>query len=117
MAIIYNRYLRAAYGYCPRALCDKQKTLPVGMTDKVRTSRVKIYCPKCEEIYVPHSKTRLDGASFGTSIAQMFLQTYPTAIVLPPKVYYYEPVIHGFKLAGKRGSKYFKPHTAAQVIT
>jgi casein kinase II subunit beta len=79
------------------------------MTDKVRTSRVKIYCPKCEEIYVPPNKTRLDGASFGTSIAQMFLQTYPTAIVLPPKVYFYEPVIHGFKLAGKRGSKYFAP--------
>lgn len=87
------------------------------MTDKVRTSRVKIYCPKCEEIYVPHNKTRLDGASFGTSIAQMFLKTYPTAIVLPPKVYYYEPVIHGFKLAGKRGSKYFAPNKQGVLIT
>lgn len=87
------------------------------MNDKVRNSRVKIYCPKCEEVYVPHNKTRLDGASFGTSIAQMFLQTYPTVIVLPPKVYYYEPIIHGFKVAGKRGSKFFAPQSEGVVLT
>lgn len=87
------------------------------MTDKVRTSRVKIYCPKCEEVYVPHHKTRLDGASFGTSIAQMFLQAYPTVIVLPPKVYFYEPIVHGFKVAGKRGSKYFVPHQDGEIST
>lgn len=29
--------------------------------------------------------------------------------MLPPKVYFYEPVLHGFKIAGKRGSKFFKP--------
>lgn len=117
MAILYQKYLGAHYGYCPRALCDKQRTLPIGLSDKIRTSRIKIYCPKCDEIYVPHQKTRLDGASFGTAISQMFLQTYPTVIVLPPKVYYYEPVIHGFKIAGKRGSKYFFPVTESIVNT
>jgi len=30
---------------------------------------------------------------------------------LPPKVYYFEPRIYGFKIAGKRGSKYYKPST------
>lgn len=89
----------------------------MGLSDKVRTSRVKIYCPKCDEVYVPPSKTRLDGASFGTAIAMMFLQSYPKAIVLPPKVYYYEPVIHGFKLAGKRGSMYFEPHRDGVIST
>ena len=34
---------------------------------------------------------------------------YPMAIILPPKIYYYEPKIHGFKVAGKRGSNLFKP--------
>jgi hypothetical protein len=47
----------------------------------------------------------------------MFLQSYPTSIVLPPKVYFYEPVINGFKLAGKRGSKYFEPHKDAIIST
>ena len=31
------------------------------------------------------------------------------AIILPPKIYHYEPKIFGFKIAGKRGSKYFEP--------
>jgi hypothetical protein len=33
------------------------------------------------------------------------------AVILPPKIYYYEPKIYGFKIAGKRGSKYFEPPT------
>ncbi len=37
------------------------------------------------------------------------MQHYPEAVILPPKVYFYEPKIFGFKLAGKRGSKLFKP--------
>jgi hypothetical protein len=28
---------------------------------------------------------------------------------LPPKIYFYEPKISGFKIAGKRGSKFFEP--------
>jgi hypothetical protein len=31
------------------------------------------------------------------------------AIILPPKIYYYEPKIFGFKVAGFRGSKSFEP--------
>ena len=31
------------------------------------------------------------------------------AVILPPKIYHYEPKIFGFKIAGKRGSKYFQP--------
>ena len=31
------------------------------------------------------------------------------AVILPPKIYHYEPKIYGFKIAGKRGSKYFDP--------
>jgi len=36
---------------------------------------------------------------------------YPMAVILPPKIYHYEPKIFGFKVAGKRGSKYFEPAT------
>ena len=31
------------------------------------------------------------------------------AVILPPKVYHYEPKIFGFKIHGKRGSKAFNP--------
>jgi casein kinase II subunit beta len=33
LAKIYQKYLSGVYGYCPRALCDKQKVLPVGLSD------------------------------------------------------------------------------------
>lgn len=79
------------------------------MSDKLRQNRVKVYCPKCEEMYIPQGSHRLDGAYFGSSLAHIFLQAYEKMIVLPPKVYQFEPTLFGFKIAGKRGSKYFKP--------
>eukprot|EP00351_Strombidinopsis_sp_SopsisLIS2011_P001778 CAMPEP_0116879742 /NCGR_PEP_ID=MMETSP0463-20121206/11561_1 /TAXON_ID=181622 /ORGANISM="Strombidinopsis sp, Strain SopsisLIS2011" /LENGTH=90 /DNA_ID=CAMNT_0004529405 /DNA_START=1038 /DNA_END=1310 /DNA_ORIENTATION=- len=50
----------------------------------------------------------LDGAYFGSSLPMIFLQSYPSAVVLPPVVQQYEPKIYGFKIAAKRGSKYEK---------
>lgn len=110
IAKIYQKYLAGTFGYCPRALCDKQKTLPVGLSDALKTSRFKVFCPRCEEVYLPkHRSVNIDGAYFGTSFPHLFLKHYPEAIILPPKIYLYEPKIYGFKIAGKRGSKYFKP--------
>ena len=43
----------------------------------------------------------------------MFLDEYKTQIVLPPKIMMYEPRMFGFAIAGKRGSKYFRPATGA----
>ena len=37
------------------------------------------------------------------------MKHYKYGIILPPKIYHYEPKIHGFKIVGKRGSKYFDP--------
>lgn len=111
LALVYGKYLQGAYGYCPRAFCDKQLVVPNGMNDKLRQNRVKVYCPKCEEMYIPQGANRLDGAYFGSSLAHIFFQQYSKNIVLPPKVYYYEPQLLGFNIAGKRGSKFFKPET------
>ena len=85
---------------CPRALCDKMRVLPHGLSDEMRKSRCKVFCPKCEEVYIPTKKTQLDGASFGTSFAHMFLDAYAGQVILPPKVYYYEPQMFGFKISG-----------------
>jgi casein kinase II subunit beta len=80
------------------------------MSDKLRTSRVKVYCPRCEESYLPKYKNmNLDGSFFGTSLPHIFLKHFPLAIILPPKVYFYEPKIFGFRLFGKKGSKYNRP--------
>lgn len=44
------------FGRCPRVYCSGQPCLPMGQSDIPRTSTVKIYCPKCEDIYYPRSK-------------------------------------------------------------
>ena len=76
----------------------------------MRTSRFKMFCPRCEEVYLPKARqVNIDGAYFGTSFPHVFQMHYPLAVILPPKIYYYEPKIFGFKLYGKRGSKYFDP--------
>lgn len=73
-------------------------------------SRFKNFCPRCEEVYIPKARqVNIDGAAFGTSFPHVFLKHYPMAVILPPKIYYYEPKVYGFKIAGKRGSKYFQP--------
>lgn len=79
------------------------------MSDKLRMGRVKVYCPRCEEVYVPQTKFNLDGAFFGPSLVHMFLAEFKTQIILPPKILMYEPRISGFTIAGKRGSKFFVP--------
>ena len=109
---MYQKFLNGVYGTCPRALCDRQKVIPVGLSDALKTSRFKNFCPRCEEVYLPKTRqVNVDGACFGTSFPQVFLMHYPMAVILPPKIYHYEPKIFGFKIAGKRGSKYFQPPT------
>lgn len=83
--------------------------LPVGLSDTLRTSRFKVFCPRCEEVYIPKTREiNIDGAFFGTSFPHAFLKHYPLSVILPPKIHFYEPKIAGFNIKGKRGSKYFE---------
>jgi casein kinase II subunit beta len=110
MAKVYHKFLSSLYGTCPRALCDRQKVLPVGLSDQLKVSRFKVYCPRCEEVYIPKFRSvNIDGAFFGTTFPHHFLKHQKQAVILPPKIYHYEPKIYGFKIEGKRGSKYFEP--------
>jgi casein kinase II subunit beta len=90
--------------------------MPIGLTDSLSTARVKVYCPKCEDIYIPKKKVaELDGAYFGTSFPMALLQTYPDLVPVSgpfPLV----PKVFGFKIYGLRGSKYEKPSQGATSI-
>lgn len=73
--------------------------LPVGMSDRVGESSVKLYCGSCNEVYVvPHTvpSRALDGAYFGT--------TFPHLLLLqscshPVSAFSYVPRIFGFRVS------------------
>ena len=73
-----NKFLNAEFGYCPRVLCDRQIVLPIAMSEDLSISRVKVFCPKCEDVYVPRNRfVDIDGAYFGCSFPSVFFQTFP----------------------------------------
>lgn len=98
LQVMRAKYLKSAFGTCPRVNCYWQAVLPVGSTEEARVSSVKLYCPRCEQLYCSKlKKADLDGAVFGPSFPHIFLQTYP---VLVPAEYPspFVPRVFGFKL-------------------
>ena len=106
LQMMKEKFLKNVFGACPRILCDRQLVLPIGMSEDLSISRVKVYCPKCQEVYIPILRF-VDGAYFGCSFPHIFLQTFPE---LRPglSAINYIPKIYGFKIYGKKGSKYEK---------
>ncbi|KAH9624676.1 hypothetical protein KSS87_014241 [Heliosperma pusillum] len=56
MAAMLEKYENVDFGRCPRGYCSVQPCLPVGQSDLIWSTNVKIYCPKCEDIYFPRSE-------------------------------------------------------------
>ncbi|KAG8080507.1 hypothetical protein GUJ93_ZPchr0007g3733 [Zizania palustris] len=98
LAAMLEKYKNYDFGRCPRVYCCGQPCLPVGQSDIHRSSTVKIYCPKCEDIYYPRSKYQdIDGAYFGTTFSHLFLMTYEHLKPQKPSQRY-SPRVFGFKL-------------------
>ncbi|XP_078438227.1 putative casein kinase II subunit beta-4 [Wolffia australiana] len=99
MAAMLDKYKSYDFGRCPRVYCCGQPCLPVGQSDIPRSSTVKIYCPKCDDIYYPRSKYQgnVDGAYFGTTFPHLFWMTYGHLKPQKP-TQSYVPRVFGFKL-------------------
>jgi len=94
-----EKFKTCDFGRCPRVKCNGQPCLPVGTSDVPRVSTVKVFCPKCEDIFYPRSyyQGNLDGAFFGSTFPHLLLMTFPA--YRPPKSREaYVPRIFGFKL-------------------
>jgi len=102
LQVMREKFVKGNFGVCPRVLCERQHALPIGMSEELRSQQVKIFCPKCEQVYSPKSKYKeLDGAYFGTSFPQIFLQSYPNLMPLDsPKPF--APRVFGFKLHNQK---------------
>lgn len=99
LGAMLEKYKNAEFGRCPRVYCCGQPCLPVGQSDVSRQSNVKIFCPKCEDIYTPQSRFQdnLDGAYFGSTFPHLFLMTY--GHLKPQKTSQdYVPRVFGFKV-------------------
>ncbi|XP_022958011.1 casein kinase II subunit beta-1 isoform X2 [Cucurbita maxima] len=98
MAAMLDKFKNYDFGRCPRVYCCGQPCLPVGQSDIPRASTVKIYCPRCEDVYYPRSKYQdIDGAYFGTTFSHLFLMTY--GHLKPQKaIQSYVPRVFGFKI-------------------
>jgi casein kinase II subunit beta len=60
----------AVYGLCPRVACQQSKLIPVGSTIEPDEDVVKLWCPKCHDIY--ESGSDLDAAFFGPDLPVMY---------------------------------------------
>lgn len=85
LAKMLEKYKRADFGRCPRVLCYQQPLLPVGLSDLPFQKAVKLFCPRCEDIYSPKSSRHgtIDGAFFGSTFPHMLFIVYPN--MLPSK--------------------------------
>ncbi|KAJ3675832.1 hypothetical protein LUZ60_004874 [Juncus effusus] len=96
---MHEKYKRADFGRCPRVFCEGQPCLPAGTSDISHNGSVKIYCPKCEDLYLPRCKyqNNMDGAYVGTTFPHLYLMTFPSS--KPSKTAEkYIPRVFGFKL-------------------
>jgi casein kinase II subunit beta len=94
-----EKYKKGEFGKCPRVMCAGQPLLPTGQHDLPLHGFVKLYCPRCEDLYNPKSSRHaaIDGAYFGTSFHSILFQVYPN--LMPAKsLRRYEPRVFGFKV-------------------
>jgi len=71
-----SKYDNGVFGQCPRTSCNGCKVLPVGTTFSLKRHSVKLFCPKCNDIYRSPPQPVIDGAYFGPAFPHMFLYEY-----------------------------------------
>ncbi|KAL7665618.1 Casein kinase II subunit beta [[Candida] zeylanoides] len=74
-----TKFERNEFGPCPRYYCDGMHLIPVGATDIPGHETVRLYCPCCNDIYLPSSSRYLniDGAFFGTTFPGLLVKMFP----------------------------------------
>jgi casein kinase II subunit beta len=108
-----EKYKGVEFGRCPRVFCQGQPVLPVGQSDVPQTHTVKLFCPRCLDIYYPKNARhqQLDGAYWGTTFPHMLFQMHPELVPTLPD-HKYVPRIYGFRI-NERAANWPRPSRAA----
>lgn len=95
-----DKWKAGDFGKCPRVLCHGFNLLPVGTSDNPGLMSVKLYCARCQDIYIPPNKRHqsTDGAYFGTSFPHFLMQVHADISPVEKNMEQYVPRIFGFKV-------------------
>ncbi|KAA0038516.1 casein kinase II subunit beta-like isoform X2 [Cucumis melo var. makuwa] len=80
MAAMLDKFKNYDFGRCPRVYCCGQPCLPVGQSDIPRAGTVKIYCPRCEDVYYPRSKFQ-DEISLSLLVLRTLFLTWSNGVL------------------------------------
>jgi Casein kinase II regulatory subunit len=105
--------------------CAGQPVLPVSLKDELGADTVKIYCPKCSQVYHPAparsragTSAGVDGAAFGTTFPHLFLMTFSNLVPDPlPLDSTYVPRVFGFRVHKPARQRFNAPVAAATNTT
>jgi casein kinase II subunit beta len=101
---MHRKYVKKDFGECPRMLCKGQAVLPIGITDEPKQGIVKLFCPKCQDVYNCNASQRhIDGSYFGTTFPNLFFMTYED-LVPEPAVEHFVPKVFGFRIHSSSNS-------------
>lgn len=81
-----RKYNMTEFGHCPRLVCRRQPVVPMGVSDRVHIDVLKIYCPRCRQVYEPTiapGVQPVDGAYFGTTFPNLFFMSFEHLIPGP----------------------------------
>lgn len=55
LRLMAERYAAEQFGYCPRVYCGRSPVIPCGRYDEAGREGVRLYCPRCMDLYNPPS--------------------------------------------------------------
>lgn len=96
-----QKFREGHFGKCRSFLCPRQYVLPIGLSDILKDENVKVYCPKCHDIY-DTQRSEIDGAYFGRTFPHFLLicrpDLLPRAAVSQAVARQLIPTVFGFRI-------------------
>ncbi|KAJ3304189.1 casein kinase 2 regulatory subunit [Kappamyces sp. JEL0829] len=82
LGVYKERYQELEFGVCPRAGCGGCGVVPCGLSDFPLNHSMKLYCPRCLDIYNPKQSkfVPVDGCAFGTTFHTLLFNTFPELV-------------------------------------